>query len=297
MIGMNKLILLIFCLSMAFVTGCTQPQPQLQPQNHEEVSGPQNNSSNLPSPHSALGGVFDHFMIINPGETKSTTYTLFSGGEEGNVSLSLCSVDAVFSTDRKELPEGVIISIEPSQFVVKPKGVYKSNITVETSSDVPGVHDNVSVSWETVFLLVKAKFGDRVVKDWYRVYIDPETDVEVPSLLHLRREASPKLEHNESVVVDVGSETSLNLTIRTLKSPGMVNITAYEVDEFDDGLDVTVKPSCHLPPDMMSWNESKIIIDATKASPGNHTLCFILHHQNGVLDVSWLKINVSKRVL
>ncbi|MFO7967339.1 MAG: hypothetical protein R6U44_07050 [Archaeoglobaceae archaeon] len=287
---MNRLICLIFCLSMVFLAGCTQPQPHFQ----EEVSGPQNDSSNLPSPNSALGGVFEHFMIINPGETKSTTYTLFSGGEEGNVSLFILSVDSLFSTDRKEMLEGVNISMEPSQFTVKPNSVYKSNITVETDSDVSGVHDNQSVSWETVVLLIQARVNGKEINDWYRVYIDPKTDRRVPSLLHLRREASPKLEHEESVVMDRGSETSLNLTIRTLKAPGGLNISAYEVGEIKNGLDVTIKPSYHLPPDSMSWNESKIIIDATRASPGNHSLCILLHHQAGILDVSWLKVGVTR---
>lgn len=282
---MNKLVCLIVCLSMVFVAGCTQPQNQNE---EEEAGAALNNSSNLPSPHSALGGVFDHFMIINPDETKKASFTFFPGKAEGNVSLSIYSVGSVFSTDRKEMPEGVNITVEPSQFTVRPNGVYRPKITVKASSDVPGVHDT---SWETVVLLVQAKFGDKVINDWYRIYVDPP-DMVVPSLLHLRRDASPKLEHEESVSINRSNVASLNLTVRTLKAPGGVNISAYEVGEFENGLDVSIKPSYHLPPDSMSWNESKIIINATRASPGNHTLCVILHHQSGILDVSWLKVNV-----
>lgn len=280
-----KLLLIIICALALPLTGCLQQESSPTPI-------PTNTSTPVPLPAPTLGGVFDHFMIINPGETKSTTYTFFSGGEEGNSSLTIYSVSSLFNTDRKEMPEGVNISIKPSQFTVKPDGTYRSNITVETDSDVPGVHDGDSMSWETIVLLIQARVNGKVIEDWYRVYIDPKTDMVVPSLLHLRREASPKLEHNESVVIDRGDKTSVNLTIRTLKTPGTVNISAYEVGELKNGLDVTIKPAYHLPPDSMSWNESKIIIDATRASQGNHTLCIILHHQSGILDVSWLKVNV-----
>lgn len=61
------------------------------------------------------------------------------------------------------MPEGVNISIKPSQFTVKPDGTYRSNITVETDSDVPGVHDGDSMSWETIVLLAQARVNGKAI--------------------------------------------------------------------------------------------------------------------------------------
>jgi hypothetical protein len=92
-----------------------------------------------------VGGIHKNLILIKPGETGETYYTLYTrNGGPGEVSYKTYSVANVHKKEEMTMPEGLNVSIEPSKFIAQSHKNYTSKITVKTSPELFPHDVNVS---------------------------------------------------------------------------------------------------------------------------------------------------------
>jgi|GEM_PF-2560100 hypothetical protein len=249
-----------------------------------------------------IGGISKNYISMSPGERGQTTYILYSGNTSGNVRLSVYRVAGMFETEKIPMPQGINVTVTPSEFHVRPYGKYASNITVSVSSDfkVGGEEtgDTTSVRFERLYLIVRAQFGNETIDDWLRVAVMPEGKP-VPGLSLMDR-ASVTIEYNESIRIKRGEKRVETLTLYTGEAgPGKVRVSVYRVADIystervrGEGVSLIAEPSCLMVKPHAYYSLGMVIKADDSAKAGEYVFLILLQFEDGRRSEGWVRVEV-----
>ena len=164
-----------------------------------------------------IGGVTDHIIILQPGETEGVSYTFYTRDKgPGEISYEIYRVTAVYETEEISMLKGVNISITPSTFFAEPQNEYTSKIAMTADFDLePGMYT----------FYVNARFGgvpETRGEDWIRV----AAGTMVPPGFGGFYRSYSELDKN-SVTLEPGETKEIYYTIHTGENSPMM--THYEI--------------------------------------------------------------------
>ena len=113
----------------------------------------------------SVGSITDHFLVLRSEEMRETYYMFYtrnSGPEK--VNYTIYRVRGVYEKEEIPMPDGLTVSIEPSEFVAEPHKKYTSKITIKTNSKLEsGIYT----------LYLHASFGkyELLGDDWIRIEV------------------------------------------------------------------------------------------------------------------------------
>jgi hypothetical protein len=115
-------------IMIALVTGCAYKE------------GPEEEGLEIPGKSLLESAHIDysHSVERKAGETKSLDITLDMRKDSlRRVSFAIWRVSKIYAEDRLPMPEGLDVSVEPSNFIAAPNNTYQSTIIIKTSPELP----------------------------------------------------------------------------------------------------------------------------------------------------------------
>jgi len=250
------------------------------------------------------GGISKNYISMSPGESRLTTYVFYPGNTSGDVRLSVYRVAGMFETEKISMPQGINVTVTPSEFHAEPYGKYVSNIIVSVSSDFKmggeETGDTTSVRFEKLYLIVRAQFGNETVDDWLRIAVMPEGKP-VPGVSLMDR-ASVTVEYNESVRIKREEKKVETLTLYTGEAgPGEVRVSVYRVVDVytermeqraGEGVSLIVEPSCLMVKPHAYYNLDMVIKADDSAKAGEYVFLIRFQFDDGHRSEGWVRVEV-----
>ena len=239
-----------------------------------------------------VGSVTDHFLVLCPGEIKETYYTFYtrnSGPEKVNYTIYM--VREVYEEEEIPMPDGLTVSIEPSEFVAVPHKKYTLKITIKTNSKLEsGVYT----------LYLHASFGkyELLGDDWIRIEVTGKYSIPGISGIY-----SPWGQlHGNSITLKPGETGETYYTLHTGESSlGNVIYTIFRVKEeheedklpMPNGLTVTIEPNKFLARSHEDYTSKLTIKTSSELLQGKYVLSFNVYFENEMKGEEWIIINVE----
>ena len=239
-----------------------------------------------------VGSITDHFLVLRSEEMRETYYMFYtrnSGPEK--VNYTIYRVQGVYKKEEIPMPEGLIVSIEPSEFVAEPHKKYTSKITIKTNSKLEsGIYT----------LYLHASFGkyELLGDDWIRIEV--LDDYSIPGISGVY---SPWGQlHDNSITLKPGETKETYYTLHTGEGgPGNVTYTLFRVrKEYGEdrlpipkGLTVTIEPNKFLARSHEDYTSKLTIKTSSELLQGKYVLSFNVYFENGMEGSEWVTINVE----
>ncbi|MGM0771023.1 MAG: hypothetical protein ACQESU_05385, partial [Halobacteriota archaeon] len=156
-----------------------------------------------------IGGFHTNLIRLKPGELDVTNYTFYSRNSgPGEVSYNIYRVKKVYETEYIGMPDGLTVSIDPSEYIAQPNENYTSKLIINTTPEI-----NIQgVGTEYIlYLQTDLECESRVRSDdWIRILIEEET---VPGASGLYQ---PYLTlQNEPIILEAGQNGETYCTYHT----------------------------------------------------------------------------------
>ena len=229
-----------------------------------------------------VGGIHRNLMLLKPGETGETYYTLYTrNGGPGEVSYKIYRVGLGGEKEEMAMPKGLNVSIEPSKFMAQPHKNYTSKITVKPSPELfphtpkssgRFLHSALIVSYT---LYLQANFegeNETIGDDRLEVYLYSMDGV---------AGRFPCGYRSKSITLKPGETKETYYTAYTGKSePGVVSYEIYRVGGVDgeekiqmpEGLRVSIEPSKFFAQPCQSYISKITLETSPELSLGEYTL-------------------------
>ena len=239
-----------------------------------------------------VGSITDHFLVLRSEEMRETYYMFYtrnSGPEK--VNYTIYRVQGVYKKEEIPMPEGLIVSIEPSEFVAEPHKKYTSKITIKTNSKLEsGIYT----------LYLHASFGkyELLGDDWIRIEV--LDDYSIPGISGVY---SPWGQlHDNSITLKPGETKETYYTLHTGEGgPGNVTYTLFRMrKEYGEdrlpipkGLTVTIEPNKFLARSHEDYTSKLTIKTSSELLQGKYVLSFNVYFENEMKGEEWIIINVE----
>ena len=239
-----------------------------------------------------VGSITDHFLVLRSEEMRETYYMFYtrnSGPEK--VNYTIYRVRGVYEKEEIPMPDGLTVSIEPSEFVAEPHKKYTSKITIKTNSKLEsGIYT----------LYLHASFGkyELLGDDWIRIEV--LDDYSIPGISGVY---SPWGQlHDNSITLKPGETKETYYTLHTGEGgPGNVTYTLFRVrKEYGEdrlpipkGLTVSIGPNNFLARSHENYTSKVTIKTSSELPQGKYVLSFNVYFENGMEGSEWVTINVE----
>jgi len=239
-----------------------------------------------------VGSITDHFLVLRSEEMRETYYMFYtrnSGPEK--VNYTIYRVRGVYEKEEIPMPDGLTVSIEPSEFVAEPHKKYTSKITIKTNSKLEsGIYT----------LYLHASFGkyELLGDDWIRIEV--LDDYSIPGISGVY---SPWGQlHDNSITLKPGETKETYYTLHTGEGgPGNVTYTLFRVrKEYGEdrlpipkGLTVTIEPNKFLARSHEDYTSKLTIKTSSELLQGKYVLSFNVYFENEMKGEEWIIINVE----
>jgi len=239
-----------------------------------------------------VGSITDHFLVLRSEEMRETYYMFYtrnSGPEK--VNYTIYRVRGVYEKEEIPMPDGLTVSIEPSEFVAEPHKKYTSKITIKTNSKLEsGIYT----------LYLHASFGkyELLGDDWIRIEV--LDDYSIPGISGVY---SPWGQlHDNSITLKPGETKETYYTLHTGEGgPGNVTYTLFRMrKEYGEdrlpipkGLTISIVPNKFLARSHENYTSKVTIKTSSELPQGKYVLSFNVYFENEMKGEEWIIINVE----